>query len=257
MLKHAALFALALLLVACIGKAPDYVIGRSRMERVLYDYLLAQAMAEQGGGDVEARQYEYVEAVYRKHGITAAEFDSSMVWYSRDAGQLYEMYTNVSRRLERDGGITATEDNASMFHNLRAEGDTANIWTGGSFLALVGDEVSNLERFTIKADTSYRAGDYYRLVFDPYMIGQEAYVLTCVTYEGDSTFTSVQRITAGFTNAVEVPQNDLKTRQLRFTFYMPEAEVGATNLLCLMNVALARFRKPAPEPIVEPADSLE
>lgn len=264
MLKPCALFALTLLLAACIGAAPDYVIRSGKMEDILHDYLLAQAMAEQGGGDIDARQYEYVQAVFAKYDVTEAQFDSSMAWYARDAEQLYVMYGRITKRLEREGGITQGQGAPSLYSQLGAEGDTANVWSYGSFLALVATETDNIQKFTVKADTSYLPGDYYKLVFDPYIMqsfgSQEAYVLTQVTYTNDSTYATAQRISSGYPNEVNVPQAEERaewtTRQLKFTFYMPAAEGDGLSLCCLSNIALVRFHKPKPvAEAVAPADS--
>ena len=48
------------------------------LEEILYDYHLAQAMAENGARDsMDFRRYSYVRAVFDKHGVTEAEFDTS------------------------------------------------------------------------------------------------------------------------------------------------------------------------------------
>ena len=50
------------------------------MENVLYDFHIAEAMANDNSRqDGDAAMITYREAVFKKHGITAAEFDSSMI----------------------------------------------------------------------------------------------------------------------------------------------------------------------------------
>ena len=60
-------------LLACKPSVPSGLIQPDELEEILYDYHLAQAMAENGGGDsVNFRRYSYIQAVFDKYGVTEA-----------------------------------------------------------------------------------------------------------------------------------------------------------------------------------------
>ena len=67
------------LLSGCRPERPGYVLSEDKMEDILYDYHVAQAMAENEEGDVARHRYLMAQTVFEKHGVTQEVFDSSMV----------------------------------------------------------------------------------------------------------------------------------------------------------------------------------
>ena len=79
----------------------------------------------------------YIESVYRKHGITQADFDTSMVWYARHPDALTKVYEKVNQRLkaERDGinHLIALRDNKPK---ESLPGDSIDVWIAGISIIL-------------------------------------------------------------------------------------------------------------------------
>ena len=98
--KGGFLIILLLSLFACEEK-PDGLLSKGEMEDVLYDYHIAQYMAASMPYEERYKSYLYVEAVFEKHGITEAQFDSSLVYYNRHTAQIRDIYQHVQRKLER------------------------------------------------------------------------------------------------------------------------------------------------------------
>ena len=94
----------AVFLASCETRTPEGIVSPDEMEDLLYDYHLAQSMARQAPDSTAYRYRLYTEAVYRKYGIDAAQFDSSMAWYTRHSDRLYKIYESVNRRLVEDVG---------------------------------------------------------------------------------------------------------------------------------------------------------
>ena len=83
-----------MLFVACKPGTPSQYIQPDEMEDILVEYYMAKAMAQQNPSQDE-REYNiamYAEAVLKKRGLTEAEFDSSMVYYTRHADLLHSIY---------------------------------------------------------------------------------------------------------------------------------------------------------------------
>lgn len=123
-------------------------MSESKMEEVLYDYHVAQAMSEvstEPGKTIDFQRYELQEAVLRKHGITQAEFDSSMVFYCSDLDRMNRLYQHLSERLDRDAeALGASLGSGDIYAGLTADGDTANVWSGRQLFAIRNRSGENL-----------------------------------------------------------------------------------------------------------------
>mgnify|MGYP002625474574 CR=1 FL=1 len=198
------------------------------MEKILYDYHIAQGMAEAEGGDVEANRYLYVQKVFEKYHVTEAEFDTSMVWYSGHTSHLVDMYRRIETRLERESreaGLNIPEED--RFARFTAEGDTANIWQGREMLFLHGNREENLYTLVMPADTAYRQGDYFMFRCGNRFITQdrqrEAFVLLQVRYENDSVVGTTSMIGGDYDLTLNLPQDKVKAdchiKSVSCTFY--------------------------------------
>ena len=80
----------AIVTVGCKPTVPSEYISPDEMEDVLYDYYMSQAMAtvDSKDGRIEYNRRTYFLAVLKKHDLTEAQFDSSMVYYYRRADYL-------------------------------------------------------------------------------------------------------------------------------------------------------------------------
>ena len=105
----------------------------------------------------------YNESVYRKHGITQADFDTSMVWYARHPDALTKVYEKVNQRLkaERDGinHLIALRDNKPK---ESSPGDSIDVWRGRHIYYLTGTPMDNKLTFTLPSDTNFKDRDTLR-----------------------------------------------------------------------------------------------
>ena len=83
-------------LTACKVKRPETVLPDAKMENVLYDYHIAKAMGEEVPYNESYKRVLYIESVFKKYGITQADFDSSMVWFARNPEVLTKIYEKVN-----------------------------------------------------------------------------------------------------------------------------------------------------------------
>ncbi|AVM53451.1 uncharacterized protein DUF4296 [Bacteroides zoogleoformans] len=150
-------------LAACQVKRPDYVLQDSRMEEVLYDYHIAKAMGEEVPYNENYKRVLYIESVFKKHGITQADFDSSMVWFARNPETLVKIYEKVNLRLkaERDGinHLIAMRDNKPK---ESLPGDSIDVWAWQHIYQLTGMSLDNKMIFILPADTNFHDRDTLR-----------------------------------------------------------------------------------------------
>ncbi|MCR4768604.1 MAG: DUF4296 domain-containing protein [Bacteroidaceae bacterium] len=149
---------------ACNG-SDNKILSKSKMEDVLFDYHLAQGIipVESNRGDNEHQKY--IDAVFEKHGITEAEFDSSLVYYNRNISDLKDIYDNIQERYEKleKEILLETGSSSSAFSN---GSDTTNLWNGRNVYILHSNPSLNKHIFTIKADTSFYDGDKFSFTFN-------------------------------------------------------------------------------------------
>ena len=79
-------------IASCKPSVPGEYLSEKEMENVLYDFHIAEAMANDNSRqDGDAAMITYREAVFKKHGITAAD------------GLLYAPYETAARHLREVG----------------------------------------------------------------------------------------------------------------------------------------------------------
>lgn len=87
-----------------VGCRPKGVLSRSELGEVLYelhraDGVLAVAGYEYGHDQEVARYYQ---AVLDRHGLSRAQFDSTIVWYTDHPALFDKVYPGVMERLNAD-----------------------------------------------------------------------------------------------------------------------------------------------------------
>lgn len=169
-----AVMALLFCISSCKPSLPSGVLSKGKMTDILYDYHLALAMAHMDDNGDKGQSLAYREAVLRKHDVTSAEFDSSMVYYMRHTELLEDVYKDLTDRYNNE--ITAMGGSAKEggeFANLSATGDTANVWNLTTSMVFMPVKPFNSTSFDIKVDSTFHKGDRLMLDFDAQFIYQD------------------------------------------------------------------------------------
>ena len=169
-----AVMALLFCVSSCKPSLPSGVLSKGKMTDILYDYHLALAMAHMDDNGDKGQSLAYREAVLRKHDVTSAEFDTSMVYYMRHTELLEDVYKDLTDRYNNE--ITAMGGSAKEggeFANLSATGDTANVWNLATSMVFMPVKPFNSTSFDIKVDSTFHKGDRLMLDFDAQFIYQD------------------------------------------------------------------------------------
>lgn len=190
--------AVVLMLASCKPGVPGRYIQPGKMADILYEYHLAQSLFQQQGGD-SMMLASYRANIFDRYEVSEAEFDSSMVYYTRHTRQLYEIYKKVSDRYGNELAAQGGSNSAfAQYGTNIASGDTANIWKGDMCLVLTPYNTSGISTFEARADTSFHSGDRIILDFDAQFIYQEgvrtAVAVLTVTFGNDSVATEVRQL---------------------------------------------------------------
>ena len=243
-------------MVACKPSMPKEIISPGKMEDILYDYHLADGMAYSGYDyhDLGYKKIVYREAALRKHGVTQAQFDSSMVYYYRHTEMLHDIYLELAKRLNNEAlALGATANELGQLGGEVSQGDTATVWSDNRSAILMPVAPYNVVSFEVKADTSYHAGDRLLLSFDAQFIFQDGMrdgvALLAVTFSNDSVATQVQHLSSDSHYAIQVFDNTrIGVKNARGFLYLTRGSNNDTQTLKLMSVSNMRLLRMRTKP---------
>lgn len=261
-----AVMALLFCVSSCKPSLPSGVLSKGKMTDILYDYHLALAMAHMDDNGDKGQSLAYREAVLRKHDVTSAEFDSSMVYYMRHTELLEDVYKDLTDRYNNE--ITAMGGSASAggeFANLSATGDTANVWNLATSMVFMPVKPFNSTSFDIKVDSTFHKGDRLMLDFDAQFIYQDGMrngvAMLAVQFGNDSIAQRTIMIQSTQHYSVELSDDDsLGIKSVKGYFMLMNDDNGTgvssqttLKLMFLEHIKLIRMHPQ--KPVAAPAGS--
>jgi hypothetical protein len=145
---------------------PDGVMSQSEMRAFLTDlHRLDGTLSVKFSGATEREKVYFYNALFQKHGITKSEFDSSLVYYTRNPKTFDRIYSGVIRDLNE---INEDVKN-NRYHPVLPDSSLLkpiiyNIWTGRTDYSFTGDSLRQKVSFVIK-DNALLTKDIYELNF--------------------------------------------------------------------------------------------
>lgn len=180
---------LTIVMFSCKPSMPDKYLKPSEMADILFDYHLAEGMQNvlQDNDSIAMRAYEL--SILNKYGVSKADFDSSLVYYTRHTAMLEKVYDDVVDRLNRESSLYGGAQ-IGLNGEFVNSADTTNVWQSSPSCILSPYAGVNRLSFEIKADSSYHEGDKLMFDFDTQFIYQDgmrdALAVLAVTYANDS-----------------------------------------------------------------------
>lgn len=254
-LKFAVIMAMSLtLMFACKVRTPKGIIGESEMEELLYEYHVAQAIAQDSAQSARYTEL-YTEAVLQKHNVSREAFNRSMEYYSQHADLLYDIYDRLGKRFQNEMQAMGENSLSSRYSALSAEGDTANIWTSKNYCLLVPCAGKNLFSFHIEADTSFHPKDRFEWHFNTQFVYKEgrktAQAVIAIQYDNDSVFSAAQTIYGEGENILTIQASNFPIKKIEGFLYLDETRSETVKLLFVSGNSLIRFHsteKPSEKP---------
>ena len=240
-------FILMLTVMACKVKRPDGVIAESQMEELLYDYHLARSMGENLPVSDNYKKALYIQSVFQKYDVTQAEFDSSMVWYTRHTDILAKIYEKINDRLKEEQAsinhMVAIRDKKSP---VSQPGDSVELWFMEQVSCLTNAQDNNKISFVIPADVNSQDRDalvWKASFFYPSKAGKampETYMAMQMIYRNDSVITSSRKITRSGEQEIRLQSDTLGAlREVRGYIYF---EGGKDDYVLVHNISMKRYR---------------
>lgn len=243
------LFGTVFTVVSCGKQIPDDIIQPSAMEELLYDYHLALTMGNDLNYSERYKRESYKNYVFKKHGVTEAEFDSSMVWYTRNTKELTDIYKNLQKRYEMAEEQMKSELNKRSGQiSVSLSGDSVDVWSDRNLYWLTTSPLTNRLMFDLKADTTFHNKDILVLEADYSFLAYEkntakAVVSMKITFDNDSILAMSKVIEkSGKEQLVLQPDSAYKYKSISgFVYYSNPDSTDATVLI--NNIKLLRYRE--------------
>ena len=255
------------LISSCGKHRPGYVIKPTKMENLLYDYHIASVMS------MSAEMYKrgaYLDYVFEKHGVTKAEFDTSMVWYTRNGEELAEIYKNVQTRLEREEArMKLNADRAGNQIDVSMSGDTVDLWQDRTMIWVSPSPLTNKLTYDLKADTTFKPNDIIEFTADfsfvPLAVpakGHKAAVGLRLLFDNDSLQGDVKIISMSGTQSLKIrPDSAFQLKSVNGFVYYSQDDPEIPGGLLINNIHLMRYHSDGlpldsivPEPVYEMYD---
>lgn len=243
---------LSLFMMACQPGVPGRYIQPDDMEDILVDYHIARAMSENAGTLDGSGNYVYslyLESVFQKHGVTRADFDSSLVYYYTRADRFEEICSHVSERLQDQALVMgASEGDIGVYASLDATGDTANVWTDRPQLVLLTVPPYNRRNIEVPIDSTFRQGDSFLFQFKSefmYQDGMRSGIGYLAFQYTDTLITRTVRINTAGLNQLRISGHNTDLESISGYFFSGEGteRTSTTRILFLSNIQFIRFHE--------------
>ena len=242
-----------ILFTSCQIKTPKEIIQPDKMETLLYDYHIVQAMGYEVSNMHEFHVKLYYDFVFKKHGVTKSLFDSSLVWYTRHPEHLADIYSKLKKRLSNEVAIMQDERSIeSASENIAKDVtvDTLQLWKGMSVAELTNVPYNNRLHFSFKSDSAFVAGDSVVLnlntrFYTKHGNVQQMYAALVVS-SNDSIIESVaMNINKSASYSLQIPRNyDCTINEVKGFIYYDDNDDSSKSGVLLSDVSLLRIHPP-------------
>ena len=243
------LLSIVFISVSCGKQIPGDIIQPSDMEELLYDYHLALTMGDDLSYSERYKRESYKNYVFNKHGVTEAEFDSSMVWYTRNGKVLTDIYKNLQKRYEMAEEQMRSELNKRSGQiSVSLSGDSVDVWSDRNLYWLTSSPLTNRLMFDLKADTTFHKNDILVLEADYRFLSYvknsaKAVVAMNITFKNDSTLGISKVIEkSGKEQLVLKPDSAFDYKGVNGFIYFSNPDSSEVSVL-INNIRLVRYRE--------------
>ena len=258
-----------LALVSC-GRTPGGVLSINEMADLIADLQLADAYIEAHSSDFDNDSTMLVikQSVFKKHGITQEDYDSSMVWYAHNMEDYIKAYDKAVGMLKQrydkldKGGNDQPEDimagptgapthDATPRHAPAAKhmkrlktdinGDSADLWQGQRSYTLMQGARRGFITFDVFPDANKQPGDRYQLAYKLLRGGNEFKVCLSVDYTDGATSQLARGTNSDGWVTIDV-QSDT-ARQVRRIYGYVSYDIKRGHMATVDSLSLMRTHK--------------
>ena len=234
----------ASLMTSCGNSMPKEVIPPAKMEKVLYDYHLTLSVSSKLPSSEDYKKQAYKNYLFKKHNITEAQFDSSMVWYTRNSQELSTIYQNLDKRFSREKTKLHSMLQERHLNIATQAGDTVNIWNYYPVYWLTDAPRNNKFAFTMNADSNFWVKDAFRWNADITFLkpGKVTMGLN-IRFDNDSVIGKTITLAPG-TNTLYIQADTInEIKNINGFIYVSKDSAHHTPNVLISNLSLFKYHK--------------
>mgnify|MGYP003296977768 FL=1 len=181
------LFLCLLVGASCIDR-PDYVLDEDQMIDLLVDVHKAEGLMELQASQHYDQDYQksIMAAVLVEHGVSRAQYDSSLMWYARHLKQLVRVYSHVDERLMEEYDSWSMLTSQSKDFASSEPGDSVQLWSMRNYLILDRARFADRRFWELESDTNFHRGDTLRWSFDVEHLTYGQKLLASISFSRDN-----------------------------------------------------------------------
>lgn len=213
LLLHISLLLVIGLAMASCDRTPGGVMSVNKMADLIVDLQLAEAYIDSHSADFENDSSKLVikQSIFKKHGITQQDYDSSLVWYAHNMEEYNKAYDKAALKLkerydklgkkgsERPEEMLAdqpTHDvmprggairDYSQLPGADSDADSVDLWQGQRNYTLAQGMRHGFITFDMPPDINKQPGDRYQLAYKLLRGGNQFKVSLNVDYTDGGT----------------------------------------------------------------------
>lgn len=231
------------LMISCGKHIPGDIILPDKMEDILYDYHMSISMSDNLPYEENYKKKSYQNYVFLKHGITEAEFDSSMVWYTRNTKELADIYTNLSKRFNEQRNYIENFLEARKENDfVSMPGDTVDVWPYKSLYWLTDNPFNNQFVFKINPDSNFLVKDAFLWKANYTFIAKGNVTMALnILYDNDSVVGLSKQITQSGTDSIYLyPDSASAIRSLNGFIHISSDSIYHTSVI-VNDISLMKY----------------
>ena len=155
---------LSIFVESCDSSRSGGVLSSKKMENLLVDMHVLEGSLRATGNyyDSGEESLQYYATLFDKYGITQADFDSSLVWYTKHPKKFERIYQNVVARVDS----LSNDIRKGKYHPVDSAALTGetNLWTLATKYVLTKDSARRQLDFKIE-NVELQPNDFYKLSF--------------------------------------------------------------------------------------------
>lgn len=142
-------------------RTPKGVLDTDDMAELMADIHIGESVVDNEyiKYDSDSVRKALKQAILERHGVTQADFDTSLVWYGHHLDKYIEVYEQTSeilqKRLDMAGAVGGSSEGVAV------AGDSVDVWTGARRFEIGPNTPSNIVTFSLKHDANWKNGDSY------------------------------------------------------------------------------------------------